>query len=238
MPSRILASGQSLGPDQTLESANRRYSLTMQADGNLVLSELEGGARWPRWASSSYTPGSRATMQANGELVIHGPGGEVCWSNTHTGGNPGAFLMLQNDGDATLYRPGKRLWSTQTASDTYNQGLLKNLTGEHLKPDESLLASVIFDQFMSPATGYSRYISAVTSTRLIVAPENLSSPDPSVIIEFSRAWSDIAEIDYRPRQGEGYVVSTSGGKWPILGFGMIPPPNYDEFIAAMRRHIQ
>jgi hypothetical protein len=48
----------------------------------------------------------------------------------------------------------------------------------------------------------------------------------------------IAEIDYRPRQGEGYIVSTSGGKWPILGYGMIAPPNYDEFILTMRRCIK
>jgi hypothetical protein len=101
MPSRILASGQSLGPDQTLESANRRYSLTMQADGNLVLSEIEGGG-------------------------------------------------------------------------------------------------LIFDQFLSPTIGYLRYISAVTSKRLIVAPESPSSRDPGVTIEFSRDWIDIAEIDYRP----------------------------------------
>lgn len=237
MPSRILASGQSLGPDQTLESANRRYSLTMQSDGNLVLSEIGGGGRWPRWASSSYTPGSRATMQADGDLVIRGPGGEICWTMTHTGGQPGAFLMLQNDGDVAIYRPGKRVWSTQTGSDEYNRGLLKNLSEAHLEPDETLTDTVIFDQFMSPAIGYIRYISAVTSKRLIIAPENLSSQDPGVTIEFSRDWSDIAEIDYRPRQGEGYIVSRSGGKWPILGYGMIAPPNYDEFIAAMRRQV-
>jgi hypothetical protein len=53
-------------------------------------------------------------MQADGNLVLTGPGGPV-W-DTRTPGHPGARLVLQDDGNAVVYAvDGRPLWSTGTA---------------------------------------------------------------------------------------------------------------------------
>jgi len=58
-------------------------SLTMQPDGNLVLSTAGGTPVW--WTATGGNPGSRFSLTATGLLRITTPGSIVLWSNTSGG---------------------------------------------------------------------------------------------------------------------------------------------------------
>lgn len=103
-----LAPGQVLGTNQTLSSCDRRFTLAMQSDGNLVL--YQGGTAL--WATMTFAANAIAVMQGDGNLVVYA-GGVPLW-HAHTYGNPGARLVLQDDGNAVVYSAGQALWSTNT----------------------------------------------------------------------------------------------------------------------------
>ena len=87
-----LSSGSALKPGEELTSANGRYRLELQADGNLVLTGPSGVA----WDSGTRgRPVETAEMQADGNFVVYGPDRSVVWTAETTG--PGAHLVLQDD---------------------------------------------------------------------------------------------------------------------------------------------
>lgn len=96
-------------PGATVSSANLRWRLVYQTDGNLVL--YDDVLRTAPWAS--YTAGTspgRVLMQADGNLVIYDQLGRGVWS-TGTVGYPGAYVVLQNDGNLVIYAAsGQPLW--------------------------------------------------------------------------------------------------------------------------------
>lgn len=101
-------------PGTTLESANAK--LTMQSDGNLVVSYKAGtGSGVALWATGTYgNPDAYATVQADGNFVIYNKAGVGIWSSG-TYGNPGASLKLQDDGNLVLYSSsGAGLWGSGT----------------------------------------------------------------------------------------------------------------------------
>jgi lysophospholipase L1-like esterase len=101
--------------DQFLRSADGRYRLVMQHDGNLVLYGPSGHALW-----ASNTAGRSADhlrMQGDGNLVIYGPGDSLVWASD-TAGHPNSFLTVQNDGNVVIYSNGQATWSTGTAGRT------------------------------------------------------------------------------------------------------------------------
>ena len=108
-PRNTLYPGQQLNPGDQLTSPNGRYSLVMQADGNLV--EYDAGQAV--WASGTHDPGSVLQAQADGNLVIYGPGHVALWA---TGTNqPGSVLVIQDDRNIVLYAPGQvSVWATGT----------------------------------------------------------------------------------------------------------------------------
>jgi tyrosinase len=103
--------GELLNPGESITSANGRYTLVYQGDGNLVLYRLG------TWLWDSATDGRRAgvcIMQGDGNLVVYGPGGAYVW-DTSTHENPGSRLVLQIDGNVVIYRPdGTPVWATNT----------------------------------------------------------------------------------------------------------------------------
>ena len=135
-----LQPGQQLVPGQRLTSANGWLSLTLQADGNLVLHRIQPMA--PLWASG--TPGqsiARLDMQTDGNLVLYRADGSAAW-DTSTHGNPGCSVVLQDDGNLVIYRPDRSVaWASNTVVDfasltiktTDSRGFSSVATSETLK---------------------------------------------------------------------------------------------------------
>jgi hypothetical protein len=109
--------GEVLYPDHMISSANGRFRLTYQYDGNLVLYD----GRTPLWASGTNgQPVGACVMQGDGNLVIYGPkdifnpNGKPIW-DSGTWQSPGSTLVVQDDGNVVIYRPdGTPVWATNT----------------------------------------------------------------------------------------------------------------------------
>jgi hypothetical protein len=110
VPRDTLQAGARLLAGQALTSANGRYRLLYQTDGNLVL--YDDGDRTVPWSSAtSGTSAGQAIMQADGNFVIYNAAGASEWS-TGTAVNPSARLLLQTDGNLVVYSPSNQvLWS-------------------------------------------------------------------------------------------------------------------------------
>ena len=90
-----------------------------------VGSPAEAAVAWPATllpgqrivsGAAMVAPGGRVAMvmQGDGNLVEHRDG-KVIWA-TYTQGNPGAWAIMQTDGNFVVYTPkGKALWNTHTA---------------------------------------------------------------------------------------------------------------------------
>ncbi|RKG82055.1 peptidase [Corallococcus exercitus] len=99
----ILVAGQSLSLGQALWSNDRRFSLVLQGDGNLVLWDATSAL----WTANTGGRGAlSAHMQDDGNFVVYRTSsptvGADVWSSM-TWGHPGAYLILQNDGNLVLY---------------------------------------------------------------------------------------------------------------------------------------
>ena len=99
-----LAPGDRLLAGESLASADGRYELAYQTDGNLVLYDRPTGvALW--WSGTVDDDPGEAVMQDDGNFVVYdGQGSPVWWAGTS--GYPGAHLVLQDDANAVVYAPG------------------------------------------------------------------------------------------------------------------------------------
>lgn len=114
----------SLLAGQALLSANLRYRLALQGDGNLVLyDEVE---KKPLWANN--TPGispKEMAMQGDGNVVLYDSDGKPRWS-TGTVNNANAYLLVQDDGNLVVYRStGEPVWDRGRPS---NRNSLKRIS--------------------------------------------------------------------------------------------------------------
>lgn len=100
-------------PGRHQVSCDGRFKLTLQRDGNLVLTVAATGQ--PLWASG--TTGRRsavALMQRDGNFVVYDSAGRPVWDSA-TGGRSGAHLAVQDDGNVVIYtRANEVLWATHT----------------------------------------------------------------------------------------------------------------------------
>ncbi len=108
-PRDRLLSNARLLPGQSIVSANGRFRLLFQTDGNLALyDDVERSAPW-----SSNTAGISAgsvLMQPDGNLVVYDAQGRDHWS-TGTPGHASAYLVVQPYGNLVVYRPdGNTPW--------------------------------------------------------------------------------------------------------------------------------
>jgi hypothetical protein len=102
--------GQELALGQSVSSCDDRFSLTMEPDGNLVLS-FQGTVLWA--ANSAEAHGVLAVMQADGNLVVSDASGSPLWSSA-TYGYAGAYLKIQNDGNLVISCGGQPIWASGT----------------------------------------------------------------------------------------------------------------------------
>ncbi|MBL8976430.1 MAG: hypothetical protein JNK56_37855, partial [Myxococcales bacterium] len=95
-PDRLLA-GQGLLVNQAITSADGRFRLILQADGNLVLYTSDNR---PLWASNTagHPEVFDAVLQSDGNFVLYNACGRPMWAS-NTVGHAGAWIVLQNDGN-------------------------------------------------------------------------------------------------------------------------------------------
>ena len=114
----ILSGGSQLNPGQEIWSPDRRYRLTFQTDGNLVIYRGDGVPVW--WTGTVGISPSAARMQVDGNFVVYDSAGRAPW-HTYTFGNPGAYLSMQNNGAFVIYAAsGARLWGSPVPANEVN----------------------------------------------------------------------------------------------------------------------
>ncbi|MFG2475709.1 protein kinase [Streptomyces fagopyri] len=88
-----------------------RSQLIMQTDGNLVLYDESGKARW---ASRTQGPGNTAVFQGDGNLVVYSAQAKPLWAS-NTQGADGAALKVLEDGNMVIATDDRIAWQTGTA---------------------------------------------------------------------------------------------------------------------------
>lgn len=123
-----LSTGGFLEPGQELISTSKRYKLTYQTDGNLVL-YTEGKAIW---STETYgKPAWRTVMQEDGNLVVYGSEGNALWAS-NTAGQTNCRLVMQSDGNLVIYNgTGGAPWASGTAGQDQGGAYDTNFTLEN-----------------------------------------------------------------------------------------------------------
>jgi hypothetical protein len=105
--------GEVLNPGQSICSADGRFDLIYQGDGNLVLYRVRDWA--PLWASNTAgQPAEVCIMQGDGNLVLYDGDAKPLWAS-NTAGSAGSWLIVQDDGNVVIYRPDYTpVWATNT----------------------------------------------------------------------------------------------------------------------------
>ena len=96
--------------NESIDSNNGLYRLTMQNDCNLVLYAPNA-----IWSSKTYNGSNNcaALMQDDGNFVIYN-GSRAIWAS-NTWGHPGAYLELQDDRNLVIYDANRHaLWASNT----------------------------------------------------------------------------------------------------------------------------
>ncbi|MGM1062736.1 S8 family serine peptidase, partial [Saccharothrix sp. Mg75] len=102
-----LLRGEALQAGQSRTSADGRFTLVMQGDGNLVLYTAAGQALWH--TNTHGTGATHAVLQGDGNLVVYTAAGVAKW-NTGTWGTAADRLIVQNDSNVVLYGPGGQVF--------------------------------------------------------------------------------------------------------------------------------
>jgi hypothetical protein len=95
-----LTSAQTLTTNQYLTSVDKRYTLLLQGDSNLVLYGPGYHVLWH--ASTGGTGANRLVMQSDGNLVLYNASSWV-WQSYSGGAGP-SHLDVQDDGNLVIYR--------------------------------------------------------------------------------------------------------------------------------------
>jgi hypothetical protein len=107
-----ISSETKLYPGQRLETANRRYHLLLQEDGNLVLFS-PNRAIWT--SQTNGKPIAFLAIQSDGNLVLYTNSITQAWTTRTAGWGP-SKLVLQSDGNLILFSSsGLPTWASNTA---------------------------------------------------------------------------------------------------------------------------
>jgi hypothetical protein len=109
-----LLQGMELHTGDEFRSCDGRFWLTLQGDGNLVLSEKNVAS--PLWAAGTVGKGTAyAIVQDDGNFVAYSTTNSPVWSSGTSGAGCGTALSLQNDGNLVVYNAsGSPIWATNT----------------------------------------------------------------------------------------------------------------------------
>jgi hypothetical protein len=150
-PTGPAASGSVVNPGECLAfnvpitSANGRFSLILQGDGNLVLYRIyPNHPSSALWSSDTFGKAvASCILQGDGNLVIYDMDANALWSSDSYG-HANASLVMQDDGNAVIYPPGgSAVWATNTVQNMLPTGPSANgasvmKPGEVLFPGESI----------------------------------------------------------------------------------------------------
>jgi hypothetical protein len=113
-----LTSGQRLSGGQERVSANGRFHLKMQTDGNLVIYD-GASAIWATgtWNLPADRKPTRAEMQSDGNLVLYSDSNQAAWASGSWGsGRVNPYAEMQDDGNLVIYHNGRSaLWASGTS---------------------------------------------------------------------------------------------------------------------------
>ncbi|MGP2438948.1 protein kinase domain-containing protein [Streptomyces sp. JW3] len=104
----VVEAGRRLTAGEYLQTG--RAKLIMQPDGNLVVYDEQGAARW---ASRTTGDGIWAVFQDDGNLVLYGGDAKPVWAS-RTPGHQGAVLELEQDGNVVIRQGDDTVWQTGT----------------------------------------------------------------------------------------------------------------------------
>ena len=119
-----LSQNETLNTGKRLMSANGKYIMVMQSDGNLCVYHFANGKQGGFvWGSMKYGfSNAKLVMQSDGNLVVYAGDGAAKWSSqTHPhfnakfrdASNKPVKLVLENDGKLKLYTSaGTSVWSS------------------------------------------------------------------------------------------------------------------------------
>jgi hypothetical protein len=110
-----LSAGEGLHPLEYLRSQNGAFELSDDGWTGQLRFYAVTSASCSIWiAPISGLKASVAVLRPDGDFVMYGPVSRVTWSSS-TAGNPGAQLVLGNDGSLSLLSAsGKLLWRPPT----------------------------------------------------------------------------------------------------------------------------
>lgn len=107
----VIQGGEGLVPGQQLSSCDKRFTLVMQYEGNLVLYM----GKTPLWATDTVgRKTASAIMQRDGNFVLYDADQKPLWA-TSTRDDSGAYIAVQNDGNLVLCTAsGRPIWASHT----------------------------------------------------------------------------------------------------------------------------
>lgn len=112
-----LSNGASLAPGEQLVSANKAYQLTLQTNGDLVLTK---GSTVTWRTNTAGKGGVRLSMLSNGYLLLATKSWATVWLASARA-VPGPWLQLRNDGILAIYDNTNRLVWTNTGGYVHDR---------------------------------------------------------------------------------------------------------------------
>ncbi len=123
--------GSSMTQGQSLWSADRRFHLIFQYDGNLVIYGPNGASIW-----STSTTGAKVansfTLQADGNFVGYQNAGVSVWNSETGDQGSNVSLVLQNYGNLELIKSGIVVWQSYSGGYSASKSGTASLTGAPL----------------------------------------------------------------------------------------------------------
>lgn len=102
-----------LGNNGQLKSANGKFTVVMQGDGNLVGYKADGKAFWAKGYQSNPKQPYQLVMQGDGNLVVIDSTGKPTWSAGKNGNIPPYRFIVQDDRNLVVYDGNnKPLWAS------------------------------------------------------------------------------------------------------------------------------
>ena len=103
----------------SLSASNGICNVQTQSDGNLVVYDLNGNAKWSSGTQGKGTPSYTSVMQSDGNYVLYDANGNATWaSGTQGQGSAPYKLVMQSDCNLVIYDSNNTAtWATNTVMD-------------------------------------------------------------------------------------------------------------------------